>query len=56
MKVDKNGEVIAGDKYYLNYSYKLPSQFNAEIMHLLIYVYDSSTNEILQVIRQKVKE
>ncbi len=56
MKVDKNGAVIAGDKYYLNYSYKLPAQFNAEIMHLLIYVYDSSTMEILQVIRQKVKE
>lgn len=55
-KVDKNGNVLTGNKYYINYSYKLPSQYNADIMHLLIYVYDNTTKEILQVIRQKVKE
>jgi hypothetical protein len=55
MKVNKNGISVPGNKYYLNYSYKLPEQFNPDIMHLLIYVYDDSTKEILQVIKQKVK-
>jgi hypothetical protein len=55
MKVDKNGLAIQGDKYYLNYSYKLPSQFNPDNMHLLIYVYRKDTKEILQVIKKKIK-
>ena len=56
MKVDKNGEVIEGDKYYLNYSYKLPAQYNPANMHVLIHVYDNATKEILQVIEHRVKE
>lgn len=56
MKVDKDGNVLLGDKYYLNYSYKLPAQYNPEIMHLLIYVYDNNTKEILQVIKQDIIE
>lgn len=55
MKVDKNGNSVSGDKYYLNYSYKLPVQYDVNNMHFLIYVYDKLTLEILQVIRQKVK-
>jgi hypothetical protein len=54
MKVNKNGITIPGDKYYLNYSYKLPVSFNPDIMYLLIYVYDDTSKEILQVIKQKV--
>lgn len=41
----------ANGKYYLNYAYKLPDQYAIDNMHLLIYVYDKSTNEILQVIK-----
>lgn len=53
-KKDKDGKIIAGDKYYLNYSYKLPAQYNPTNMHLLIFVYDSKTFEIYQVIRKNI--
>lgn len=56
MKVDKFGDPISGDKYYLNYSYKLPDQYNKENMHLLIFVYDKTTKEVLQVIKQEIIE
>ena len=51
-KVDKNGNILTGNKYYINYSYKLPEQYNPENMHLLIYVYNNTTKEILQVIKK----
>lgn len=58
MKVDKNGNPISGNKYYLNYSYKIPNQLsgqhNKDNMHFLIYVYDNNTKEILQVIKQEI--
>jgi hypothetical protein len=45
-------------KYYVNYSFVVPDQlddaFNADNMHVLIYVYDRSTWEIYQVIRQNI--
>ncbi|MEN9303320.1 MAG: hypothetical protein RL264_1749 [Bacteroidota bacterium] len=45
-------------KYYVNYSFKVPNQldgtFNKDNMHLLIYVYDRTTWEIYQVIKQKI--
>lgn len=48
------------NKYYLNYSFLVPNQldgnFNVENMHLLIYVYDKTSKEILQVIKQKIEE
>lgn len=56
MKIDKNGNPLTGNKYYLNYSYKLPTEYNPENMHLLIYVYDNATKEVLQVIKQKIIE
>lgn len=56
---DENG------KYYLDYSFAIPAQLtadgtatgviNAENMHLLIYVYDKTTHEIYQVIKQKIE-
>jgi len=55
-KIDKDGKVLEGSKYYLNYSYKLPEQYDAENMHLLIYVYNNSTKEIYQVIKQGIIE
>ena len=53
-KVDKDGNVLIGNKYYINYSYKLPDQYNPENMHLLIYVYNNATKEILQVITKNI--
>jgi hypothetical protein len=41
-------------KYYLNYSYKIPAQYNPSNMHLLIFVIDKVTNEIYQVIKQEI--
>ncbi len=52
-----NNDIIDG-KYYVNYSFVVPNQldgnYNAENMHLLIYVYDKVTWEIYQVIKQKI--
>jgi hypothetical protein len=46
-------------KYYVNYSFVVPNQldgnYNAENMHVLIYVYDITTLEIYQVIKQKIQ-
>ena len=55
-KIDKDGKALIGNKYYLNYSYKLPEQYNPENMHLLIYVYNKTTYEIYQVIKQTIIE
>lgn len=52
-----DSDMING-KYYFNYSFVVPNQldgvYNAENMHLLIYVYDKITLEVYQVIRQKI--
>lgn len=40
-------------KYYFNYSFMLPSQYNPNNMHLLIYVRDAVTEEIYHVIKQE---
>ena len=42
-------------KYYVNYTYKLPDQYNVDNMHYLIYVYDKVTEEIYQVIEQHLQ-
>jgi hypothetical protein len=46
-------------KYYVNYSFVVPNQldgaYNASNMHVLVYVYDMSTLEIYQVIKQKIQ-
>lgn len=38
--------------YYVNYSYALPAQYAPENMHVLVYVYDKTTLEIYQVIKE----
>jgi hypothetical protein len=43
-------------KYYLNYSYKLPTTYDPTNMHVLIYVYDKTTMEIYQVIEHEIIE
>ena len=42
------------DKYYFNYSFALPTQYNPDNMHLLIYVRDAVTEEVYQVIKQEI--
>ena len=49
-------DAAAGDKVILDYSYKIPNGLDASNMHLLIYVYDTDTYEILQVIKQKIQD
>lgn len=44
--LDENG------KYYFDYSYKLPAQYEPSNMHLVIYVRDNVTEEIYQVIEK----
>jgi hypothetical protein len=50
--------MLVGNKYQVNYSFVVPNQlngnFNAENMHVLIYVYDKTTWEIYQVIKQYI--
>ena len=60
-----NPDMMLNNKYYVNYSYLLPDQLfpangtttghNPNNMHILIYVYDKVTLEILQVIKQKIE-
>lgn len=52
-------DLLDNGKYYVNYSFVVPNQldgnYNAENMHVLIYVYDRITWEIYHVIKQKIK-
>lgn len=49
-----SGNHTIGEKAYFDYSYKLPTgQTNTEF-HLLIYVYDVASYEVLQVIKQSL--
>ena len=56
-------QLVANDltngKYYVNYSFVVPDQldgtYNADNMHVLVYVYDMTTLEIYQVIKQKIQ-
>ncbi len=52
------GQSIIGDfganaKHYFDYSYSLPSGITNSDYHLLIYVYDVDTYEVLQVIKHE---
>ena len=53
-----SSDMLINSKYYINYSFLVPNQldgnYNAENMHVLIYVYDRVTWEIYQVIKQKI--
>lgn len=49
-----SGDHTAGQKSYFDYSYQLPSGQNNTEFHLLIYVYDTNTYEILQVIKHEL--
>jgi len=49
---------LLNGKYYINYSFVVPNQldgnYNADNMHILIYVYDKTTYEVYQVIKQTI--
>ena len=47
------GSYTAGSKAYFDYSYELPFGMTNSDYHLIIYVYDVVTYEILQVIRHE---
>lgn len=51
---DLGGTYTAGTKIYKDYSYQLPTGQDNTDYHLLIYVYDVSSYEILQVIKQEL--
>lgn len=51
-----DAEAPSGEKKILDYSYVLPDGIAKENMHLLIYVYDVDSYEILHVIKQKIEE
>jgi hypothetical protein len=44
----------AGEKIVLDYSYSIPSGLDISNMQFLLYVYNTDTYEILQVIRQRI--
>lgn len=44
-----------GTKKVIDYSYQLPSDIPVSNMHLLVYVYNTETYEILQVVKQKIE-
>jgi hypothetical protein len=44
-----------GEKTVLDYSYKIPANLDKEDIHFLIYVLDTETYEILQVIKQEIE-
>lgn len=43
------------EKYYFNYSYELPTQYDPSNMQLLIYVRDAVTEEIYHVIKKDIE-
>lgn len=51
-KITSNNLATNGN-YYFDYSFKIPEDITVENSHLLIYVMDSQTKEIYQVIKKK---
>jgi hypothetical protein len=47
-------DLNANGKYYVNYSYKVPTELEIDNMHLVIYVYDKVTLEVYQVIKHEI--
>jgi hypothetical protein len=47
----KADDLNANGKFYQNYSYKLPEQYDPANCHLLVYVMDKNTYEVYQVVK-----
>ena len=48
-----SGSISAGTKVHNDFSYKLPDGLTNDDLHLLIYVYDKATYEVMQVIEHE---
>ena len=52
-------DLITNNKYYVNYSFVVPNQLdgnhNPSNMHVLVYVYDTTTWEVYQVIKVPIQ-
>ena len=52
-------EMLINNKFYVNYSFEVPNQLdgnhNPSNMHVLVYVYDTATLEIYQVIKVPIQ-
>jgi thiol-disulfide isomerase/thioredoxin len=46
---------IVNNVYYKNYSFEIPNNWNADFVNLVVYCYDSATQEVLQVIEKRIK-
>lgn len=51
----KANNLNANGKYYLDYSYELPAQYDPANMHLLVYAMNKTTYEVYQVIKVKLQ-
>lgn len=51
-RILNSGDLGQNGKYYVNYSYKLPAQYEPENMKMYIYVYNKTTREIYHVIEK----
>jgi len=47
------GAFTTGSKFYYDYSYKLATGLRNDDFHLIVYLYDVDTYEILQVIKHE---
>lgn len=45
---------LPSGKYQLNYSYKVPTTYNADNLHLVIYIINNETQEVCQTIHQDI--
>jgi len=51
----KTGDLNTNGKFYLNYSYKLPEQYDASNCHLLVYTMNRATYEVYQVAKVEIQ-
>ncbi len=54
-ELDDDHELNDDDKYYFNYSFELPSQYDPSNMHVIIFVRDAVTEEIYHVIEESLE-
>ncbi|MDG1841997.1 MAG: Omp28-related outer membrane protein [Crocinitomicaceae bacterium] len=57
--INLTADLMSNDNYYVNYSFEVPNQLdgnhNPSNMHVLVYVYDTTTLEIYQVIKVPIQ-
>ena len=57
--INLTADLMSNDNYYVNYSFEVPNQLdgnhNPSNMHVLVYVYDTTTLEIYQVTKVPIQ-